>query len=140
MIAAGKTQTNTKENLKFLSKRKNHPIHLQYTEDSKITQFPSRLQRPTGETQEAQYPIIITNQRYQLTSLITPEINKDLPSKILVTTQNQLGYPLSENITYELLSLKPLQKLGEQYDEGNLPIDKKFEKERSLPEKTKNWK
>ena len=48
-IATGKTQTNAKENLKFLSKRKNHPIHLQYTEDSKLTQFPSRLQRPTGK-------------------------------------------------------------------------------------------
>ena len=140
MIAAGKTQTNAKGEFEISFQTKESPNTPAIYRGFENYTVSVTVTTSNGETQEAQYPIIITNQRYQLTSLITPEINKDLPSKILVTTQNQLGYPLSENITYELLSLKPLQKLGEQYDEGNLPIDKKFEKERSLPEKTKNWK
>lgn len=124
-IAAGKTRTNAKGEFEISFKTKessNTPTTYRNIETYTVS---VTITTSNGETQEAQYPIIITNQRYQLTSLITPEINKDLPNKILVTTQNQLGYPLSENITYELLSLKPLQKLGEQYDEGNLPIDKK---------------
>ena len=126
IIAAGKTQTNAKGEFQISFKTKESPyasaIHRKfetYTVSVTIT-------TSNGETQEAQYPIIVTNQRYLLTSLlINPEINKDIPCKIPVTTQNLLDYPLSENITYELFSLKPLQKLGEQYYEGNPPIDKK---------------
>lgn len=80
---------------------------------------------PNGETQEAEYSINITNQRYQLNALVDSKINKNLPSNISITAENASGYPLTENITYELLSLKPLQKLDEQYDNEDLPIDKK---------------
>ncbi len=124
-IAAGKTQTNAKGEFQISFKTKESPNTPAIYRGLETYTVSVTITTSNGETQEAQYPIIITNQRYQLTSLIIPEINKDIPSEIPVTTQNQLGYPLTENITYELFSLKPLQKLGEQYDERNLPIDKK---------------
>lgn len=124
-IATGKTQTNAKGEFEISFQTKESPNTPTIYRGFETYTVSVTITTSNGETQEAQYPIIITNQRYQLNSLITPEINKDLPSKILVTTQNQLGYPLTENITYELFFLKPLQKLGEQYDEGNPPIDKK---------------
>lgn len=126
-VAAGKTQTNEKGE-----------FSIAFDTEKIADNLPGALYRnfvtyivsvtvttPNGETQESQYTIQATPQRYQLNSSIYSYIDKEKTCNISITTQNYNGYPLTENITYELLALKPLQKLGDQYDRNNLPVDKK---------------
>lgn len=122
-IAAGKTQTNAKGEFSISFDTKETANTLFRGANSYIVSV--TVTASNGETQEAQYPVYISNQRYQLNAIIVPGINKNNPSSIEVTTQNTNGYPLTENITYELYSLQPLQKIGEQYNQENPPIDKK---------------
>lgn len=122
-IAAGKTQTNAKGEFSISFDTKETANTLFRGANSYIVSV--TVTASNGETQEAQYPVYISNQRYQLNAIVEPEINKNNPGSIEVTTQNTNGYPLTENITYELYSLQPLQKIGEQYNQENPPIDKK---------------
>lgn len=122
-IAAGKTLTNEKGEFSISFDTKEISGALFRGANSYIVSV--TVTASNGETQEAQYPIYITDQRYQLNAIVIPEINKNNPSNIQVTAQNTNGYPLTENITYELYSLQPLQKIGEQYNQENPPVDKK---------------
>ena len=124
-IAAGKTQTNAKGEFQISFKTEKLPQTPTPYNNFTIYTVSVTVTAPNGETQEAQYPIHVSNQRYSLNAIVDSKINKDLPSNILITTQNTLGSPLAENITYELSSLKPLQKLGEQYNTKNLPVHQK---------------
>ena len=126
-IAAGKTQTNEKGefSVSFDTEKTtdNSPEALYrnfvtYTVSVTVT-------TPNGETQESNYSVQVTPQNYRLNSSVYPYMNKEKPNSITVTTLNYNEYPLTENITYELSALKPLQKLGEEYDRSNLPVDKK---------------
>ncbi len=126
-IAAGKTQTNEKGefSVSFDTEKTtdNSPGALYrnfvtYTVSVTVT-------TPNGETQESNYSVQVTPQNYRLNSSVYPYMNKEKPNSITVTTLNYNEYPLTENITYELSALKPLQKLGEEYDRSNLPVDKK---------------
>lgn len=125
IIAVGKTQTNAKGEFQITFTPQKTSETSTFRNESITYQITATITSPNGETQEAQYTINITDQRYQLNSFIVPQINKKLPSSILVTARNTSGFFLTENITYELSSLRPLQKLGEQYDYEHLPIDKK---------------
>lgn len=126
-VAAGKTRTNEQGE-----------FSISFDTEEITDHFPGALYRdfatyivsvtvttPNGETQESRYTIQATSQRYQLSSAIYPYIDKNKTCHIPITTQNYNGHPLTESITYELLALKPLQKLGEEYDRHHLPVDKK---------------
>lgn len=125
IVAAGKTQTNAKGEFQISFKTEKLPQTPTQSYHFALYTVSVTVTAPNGETQEAKYPIHVNNQRYSLNAIVDPKINKDLPSNILITTQNTLGSPLTENITYELSSLKPLQKLGEQYNTQNLPVHQK---------------
>ena len=129
-ILAGATQTDSKGEFQFSF---NTPKTSDFAQGIQPRMFPSYRYRvtvtitsPNGETQEAEFIININNQNYQLTTLVTPEINKDQPVEIPVIAQNANGYKLNQKIHYTLSSLKPLQKLGDEYDYSNPPVDKEI--------------